>query len=553
MWVWLDRVVPLLLDASFAAAVLTSIFIAIILVSRQPARRVALARTVILGVLAIIPLTALAPWPRFHIVYTLDASAPAPRQLFVHHASTDSAVPDARKSGHDAIDMIPIGNDTELSASWVRVADFARRPARFFVLLYLGVVSLSVAWGALGYLAIWWLLRKASAPSSATLRVFESLLVESDNGRLRSCPPQLLVSDRVARPVVVALLSPTILLPRQLDYGATLDQGEADAQSHALLRLSLLHELAHVGRYDARFNLVGRLAQSIWFFLPQLWWICAQLRIDQEYLADHVACRAYGTSSQYATSLLDLAASHPGQLEDVASSESQPASRQSVKPVATGEVASSLGQRLLMLLHCPYRLEPRAPRGWLWGLRLAGIATTFVLANVSVRMPGSAYGTSPNFAPSIEGVFLSGMNRFQVSELIMAPSGPADTDRSDSYVVPYQLPAHFSMTLDVLANQEELSHIRLLNRPLAQSNSWSDQSGPTVKARFASRIETHDQEAERELWHQIRVERDERGTSLTIDHHALPSPAEPTNSLIRVEPDFGHPVQLRNLIVTPTS
>jgi beta-lactamase regulating signal transducer with metallopeptidase domain len=552
MWVWLDRVAPLLLDASFAAAVLTSVFIAILLVSRQPARRVALARTVILGVLAIIPLTALAPWPRFHIVYTLEASTPAPRQLFVHRASTNSPAPDARKADHDAIDMIPIGNDTELSASWVRVADFARRPARFFVLLYLGVVTLGLTWGVLGYLGIWWLLRRSSSPSIATRRVFDSLIAESDNGRLGSRPPRLLVSDRVARPVVVALLSPTILLPRQLDCASPLETGKANAQSNALLRLSLLHELAHVGRQDARFNLVGRLAQSIWFFLPQLWWICAQLRIDQEYLADHVACRAYGTSSQYATSLLDLAASHPDQLEDIASSTSHPASHHSVKPVGTGEVVSSLGQRLLMLLHCPYRLEPRAPRGWLWGLRLAGIATTFVLANVSVRMPGRAYGSAPNFAPSIEGVFMAGMNRFQVSELIMAPSGLVDPDRSDSYIVPYQLPAHFSMTLDVLANREELSHIRLLNRPLALSDSWPDHKGPAVKARFASRIETQNQ-AERELWHQIRVERDDRGTSLTIDHRALPSPAEPTNSLIRVEPDFGHPVQLRNLIVTPTS
>jgi beta-lactamase regulating signal transducer with metallopeptidase domain len=553
MWVWLDRVAPLLLDASFAAAVLTSALIAILLVCRQPVRRIALARTAILGVLAMIPLTALAPWPRFHIVYTRGLTAPAPRQIFVHRPPLNSAAPDLHQNDHDAIAMVPIGDEGDLAASWLRVAAFARRPVRLLVLFYLAVVCLSLAWGFLGYLGIWWLLRGSSAPSPRTVSVFDSLLAESGNDHLRRHPPRLRVSDRVARPVVVALLGPTIVLPRQLDRISPLKKDAANSQANALLRLSLLHELAHVGRHDASFQLVGSLAQSIWFFLPQLWWIRAQLRLDQEYLADHVACRAYGTSSQYATLLLDLAASQPEHAGDEASATDPPPVHQAASPVETGEVASSLGQRLLMLLHCPYRLEPHAPRGWLWTLRLAGIATTFALANVTVRMPGRAYGSSPDFAPSIEGVLLSGMNRFQVSELIMAPSSrPETANRSNSYVLPYQLPAHFSMTLDVLANQEELSHIRLLNRPLAQASPWSDHAGPSIKARFASRTESSAQD-DRELWHRVHVERDDRGTSLTIDHHALPSPAEPTNSLIRVEPNFGHPIQLRNLIVTPTS
>lgn len=552
MWEWLDRVAPLLLDASLAAAVLTSVFIAILLVNRQPARRVALARTAILGVLAIPLLTVVAPWPRFHVDYSHIASPPPPRQIVVRRSPTNGApVDDVRKLDRGAIAMIPIGDDDDVSGPWIRLATVARRPLRFLVVLYLTIVGLGVAWATLGLLGIWWLIRRSTPPSAQTLRVFEPLLSEAGYDRRAGRPPRLRVSDRAVRPVVAALVHPTILIPRQFDR-ACLKGGESPSpQWQALLRLCLLHELAHAGRRDATFQLVGSLAQAIWFFLPQLWWIRAQLRIDQEYLADHVACRLYGAPTQYATSLLDLAESHSASTPATAPTTMAAANHAPAKQVSTDEAgASSLGQRLLMLLHCPYRLEPSAPRAWLWGLRLAGVLATCVLANVSVRMPGRAYGSPPGLAPSIEGVFLAGMNRFQVSELIMDPSSPVDTARADSYILPYQLPAHFSMTLDVLASQTELSQIRLMDRPLAQTDSWATRLGATVQARHASRTETADPD-DRELWHTVRIKRDDQGMSLSIDHHALPSPEKPSSSLIKVEPEFGHPVLLRNLIVTP--
>ena len=37
------------------------------------------------------------------------------------------------------------------------------------------------------------------------------------------------------------------------------------------------------------------------------------------------------------------------------------------------EAASSLGQRVRMLLECPFRLESNVPLAWLWTLRAVGL------------------------------------------------------------------------------------------------------------------------------------------------------------------------------------
>ncbi len=97
---------------------------------------------------------------------------------------------------------------------------------------------------------------------------------------------------------------PTILIPEPLDLPS--DDPEP-------LRLSFLHELAHIARSDHWFGTVASLAQTVWFLLPHTWWLRSQLLIDQEFLADCSAASRYGTSSGYASSLLSMA-SRPGQL-----------------------------------------------------------------------------------------------------------------------------------------------------------------------------------------------------------------------------------------------
>ena len=69
--------------------------------------------------------------------------------------------------------------------------------------------------------------------------------------------PVVAYCKRVAAPVVVGVLKPTILLPFSLT-GLTSEQ----------LRAILTHELAHICRYDHLVNLLQRVVESALFFHP---------------------------------------------------------------------------------------------------------------------------------------------------------------------------------------------------------------------------------------------------------------------------------------------
>ncbi len=68
---------------------------------------------------------------------------------------------------------------------------------------------------------------------------------------------------RISAPVVVGVLRPMILLPAVLATGLTPPQLEA----------VLLHELAHVRRYDLLINILQRFIEAVLFFHPAVWWV----------------------------------------------------------------------------------------------------------------------------------------------------------------------------------------------------------------------------------------------------------------------------------------
>ena len=157
------------------------------------------------------------------------------------------------------------------------------------------MAATGAAWLLLGYWGVHWLCRHSEEPSAAARAIYEALEPGETTRRSR---PTLRVSAKVQRPVLVGMVRTTILIPSSYDHPSS---------SEELLKLSLLHEIAHAEQSDPWFGTVASLAQSVWFFLPHVWWLRSQLLIDQEFMADHSAARRYGTSSGYAASLLSLA------------------------------------------------------------------------------------------------------------------------------------------------------------------------------------------------------------------------------------------------------
>lgn len=105
------------------------------------------------------------------------------------------------------------------------------------------------------------------------------------------------VSDRVVSPVLVGVIKPVILLPTALLTGWT----------SAQLELILLHELAHVRRWDALVNLGQRLIEALLFFHPMIWVISRWVRTEREECCDAVVIRFSQDPRGYAETLALLA------------------------------------------------------------------------------------------------------------------------------------------------------------------------------------------------------------------------------------------------------
>jgi beta-lactamase regulating signal transducer with metallopeptidase domain len=112
------------------------------------------------------------------------------------------------------------------------------------------------------------------------------------------------VSDRVASPVLVGIVRPLVLLPPAAATGCSPEQ----------IEMILLHELAHLKRWDNLVNLVQRLVESVLFFHPAVWWLSAWVRTEREHCCDAFVVRQLartgGEASRrsYARLLVDLAA-----------------------------------------------------------------------------------------------------------------------------------------------------------------------------------------------------------------------------------------------------
>jgi GWxTD domain-containing protein len=111
-----------------------------------------------------------------------------------------------------------------------------------------------------------------------------------------SRPIMLLESCLADVPMVVGHLRPAILMPIGLLAGLPVGQIEA----------ILMHELAHIRRYDYLVNMLQRSAECLFFYHPAAWWISRVIRAERENCCDDVVVATSGNAQEYAFALAAL-------------------------------------------------------------------------------------------------------------------------------------------------------------------------------------------------------------------------------------------------------
>ncbi len=159
-------------------------------------------------------------------------------------------------------------------------------------------------------------------------------LVDGLKRRLRLTRQIALVETRaIDVPAVVGVFRPVIFVPLGIFSGLAPQQVEA----------ILAHELAHVRRHDYLMNLGQTVVETILFYHPAVWWICACMRCERENCCDDIAAGACGDAKGYAAALTELEAR-----------------RGSAKvSLAAGATGGNLRDRVRRLLRLPPATRPQ--------------------------------------------------------------------------------------------------------------------------------------------------------------------------------------------------
>ncbi len=106
----------------------------------------------------------------------------------------------------------------------------------------------------------------------------------------------LCTSEALTVPAAIGFFKPAVVFPTW----AIEELGVAELNS------ILLHELAHLARWDDWTNLAQKLARALFFFHPAVWWIDSKLSLEREIACDDVVLARTANPRAYAECLVSL-------------------------------------------------------------------------------------------------------------------------------------------------------------------------------------------------------------------------------------------------------
>ena len=173
-------------------------------------------------------------------------------------------------------------------------------------------------------------LRRDSTPVADTA-IFDLLGDHARRMGMRAAPV-IAACGRVSVPLVVGIFRPMILIPTGLISGLT--PGELEAV--------LVHELAHIRRFDPVVNVLQRLVEAVLFFHPAVWWVSRCVSVERENACDDLVLRTNCGRNEYASALVHIA--------ELCVAGGSPAMIRSSALAATGKNGVQFRRRVLRVL-----------------------------------------------------------------------------------------------------------------------------------------------------------------------------------------------------------
>jgi bla regulator protein blaR1 len=105
------------------------------------------------------------------------------------------------------------------------------------------------------------------------------------------------VSEQLRVPTAIGFVKPLVVLPSWTMQGLSATE----------LNAILLHELAHLRRWDDWTNLIQKVLGALFFFHPAVWWIEKNLALEREMACDDLVLAKTASPQVYAECLVSLA------------------------------------------------------------------------------------------------------------------------------------------------------------------------------------------------------------------------------------------------------
>ena len=201
--------------------------------------------------------------------------------------------------------LLSIAATPFLGAGLWRHSQVNVRPAAAHAFITLPESWAFYLFGAWGLIAGWFLLgvarglwrlhtlRKSCVPVDLLdPRLKETLARHGTSRNVALC-----TSDDVQVPTAIGLFRPAVVLPAWL----------MEELSTTELNQVVLHELAHLRRWDDWTNLAQKLIKAVFFFHPAVWWIERKLSLEREMACDDAVLAEIENPRAYAECLAHLA------------------------------------------------------------------------------------------------------------------------------------------------------------------------------------------------------------------------------------------------------
>lgn len=280
-------------------------------------------------------------------------------------------------------------------------------------------------------------------------------------------------------PAVVGIVHPTILLPAPVAEHWSLDE----------LEPVLLHELAHVKRWDLLVNLVQMIIQAVYFFHPLVWFVNARIRQERELVCDDLAVlHSGGRCKQYSQSFMRV-------LEET----SNDAPFLEAAAVGMTERRKPLARRIVRMMSKDYRFY--RPLGWVSALMLiltSGVA--IVVASERTAPADSAILLQKDAGPAFDE---ESKTRYMVEIAVMGVSKDVPLPETDMIALPAvnDLAGAAAKSLSEAANTPNKTPkgYRLLSHPslvLAQGEPGELMIGQEIPMRTSRPMPTESRKAD---------------------------------------------------------